>query len=107
MKTILAEIFLWKGKNFRKQIFSKQKKRKKFSSKKCFEKKKSEKNLNNNFGNFFIFEKILSWNSVNFRKSKWKNLENKFCNFFIFEKKSVKSRLIHQSKDIKLSVNIG
>ena len=33
--------------------------------------------------------------------------ESNFCNFFIFEKNSVKSRLIHQSKDRKLSVKIS
>ena len=55
--------------------------------KKMFRKKKFEKNLKNNFGNFFIFEKKFGINSVNFRKKNEKNFENNFCKFCIFENK--------------------
>ena len=76
--------------------------------KKVFRKKKFEKNLKNNFGNFFIFEKKFGYFS---KKKLNKNYENNFCQLFIFEKKSVNSRLIHQSKDrklsVKMSVNLG
>ena len=44
----------------------------------------------------------------NFSKKKFeKNVNNNFGNFFIFEKNSVKSQLIHHSKNRKLSVNLG
>ena len=51
VKKIFAEIFLWKKK------FAKKKSIKKIFTKKKICKKKFEKNLKNNFGNFFIFEK--------------------------------------------------
>ena len=69
-----------------------------------FRRKRLEKQTHMN--NFLYLKK----NSINFRKKIEKNFENNFCKFFIFEKKSVqlvKSRLIHQSKGRKLSVNLG
>ena len=78
---------------------------------KIFQKKKFEKILKIILAIFFYLKKKFGWNSVNFQKKNRKNFENNFCNFFIFEKKSVKSRLIHQSKDrklsVKMSVNLG
>ena len=76
-----------------------------------FEKKNSKKILKIILA-IFLYLKKKGRNSVNFRKKKIeKNFENNFCNFFIFEKKSVKSRLIHQLKDrklsVKMSVNLG
>ena len=73
-------------KNSIKKIFTK----KKFVEKNVRE-KKFEKNFKNNFGNSSIFEK----NSVEIQL------------IFLFLKKKVGySRLIHQSKDRKLSVNL-
>ena len=47
-------------------------------------------------------------NSGNFRKKKIeKILKISFAIFLFLKKKSVKTRLIHQSKDRKLSVNLG
>ena len=64
--------------------------------KKIFRKKKFEQNFENNFGKFFILKKI----RLIFEKKYGK----KFLQIFHFWKKS---RLIHQSKDRKLSVKMS
>ena len=65
-----------------------------------------------NFLYFLYIFLYLKKNSVNFRKKKSKKiLKIIFSNFLFLKKKVgkklVKSRLIHQSKDRKLSVNFG
>ena len=78
-----------------------------FTKKKFFEKKNSKKILKRILPIFLYLKK----NSVEIRliieKKIKKNFENNSCNLFIFEKKSVKSRLIHQSKDRKFSVEMS
>ena len=68
---------------------------------------------------FFIFEKKFGWNSVNLKKNRliFEEKESKqilkiiFAILLFLKKKSVKSRLIHQLKDrklsVKMSVNLG
>ena len=46
-------------------------------------------------------------NKQNFRKKKIEKILKIFAIFLFLKKKSVKSRLIRQSKDTKLSVNLG
>ena len=74
-----------------------------------FRRKRLEKQTYiDNFLYFLYIFLYLKKNSVNFRKKKSKkNFENNFSKFFTLKK----SRLIHQSKDRKLSlkmlVNLG
>ena len=88
------------GKNLRRNIFGKEK----FSPKKIFRKRNSKKILKIILAIFSYLNKI--WLIFEKKKSK-KILKIIFANFLFLKRKSVNSRLIHQSKDRKLSVNLG